>query len=72
MSRSWITALPALSLDPDKQGDYHAGTIGTYDRWAIRYGYAALGPRELAVKGKGLDHHTGLVARTRRSTPCGP
>jgi hypothetical protein len=44
---------PALSLDPDKQGDYHAGTIGTYDRWAIRYGYAALGPRELAVKGKG-------------------
>ena len=31
---------PALSLDPAKQGDYHAGTIGTYDRWAIRYGYA--------------------------------
>ena len=31
---------PALSLDPRQQGDYHAGTIGTYDRWAIRYGYA--------------------------------
>jgi hypothetical protein len=45
---------PALSLDPRKQGDYHAGTIGTYDRWAIRYGYASLGPRELAVaNGKG-------------------
>ncbi|MGZ8392489.1 MAG: zinc-dependent metalloprotease [Gemmatimonadales bacterium] len=45
---------PALSLDPDKQGDYHAGTIGTYDRWAIRYGYASLGPRELAAaNGKG-------------------
>ncbi len=40
---------PALSLDPDKQGDYHASTIGTYDRWAIRYGYASLGPRELAA-----------------------
>ncbi len=40
---------PALSLDPRKQGDYHAGTIGTYDRWAIRYGYASLGPRELAA-----------------------
>ncbi len=44
---------PALSLDPRKQGDYHAGTIGTYDRWAIRYGYASLGPRELAASGKG-------------------
>ena len=45
---------PALSLDPEKQGDYHAGTIGTYDRWAIRYGYASLGPRELAAaNGKG-------------------
>ena len=45
---------PALSLDPRKQGDYHAGTIGTYDRWAIRYGYASLGPRELAAaNGKG-------------------
>ena len=40
---------PALSLDPRKQGDYHAGTIGTYDRWAIRYGYASLGPRQLAA-----------------------
>ena len=40
---------PALSLEPGKQGDYHAGTIGTYDRWAIRYGYASLGPRELAA-----------------------
>ncbi|HWN17665.1 MAG TPA: zinc-dependent metalloprotease [Gemmatimonadales bacterium] len=45
---------PALSLDPEKQGDYHASTIGTYDRWAIRYGYASLGPRELAAaNGKG-------------------
>jgi hypothetical protein len=44
---------PAISLDPRKQGDYHAGTIGTYDRWAIRYGYASLGPQELATKGKG-------------------
>ena len=26
---------------------------GTYDRWAIRYGYASLGPRELAANGKG-------------------
>jgi hypothetical protein len=44
---------PALSLDPRKQGDYHAGTIGTYDRWAVRYGYASLGPGELALNGKG-------------------
>lgn len=39
---------PALSLDPRDQGDYHSGTIGTYDRWAIRYGYSTLGAGELA------------------------
>ena len=47
---------PALSLDPKKQGDYYAGTIGTYDRWAIRYGYATVGPRELtAASAKGAS-----------------
>ncbi|MBA3443358.1 MAG: zinc-dependent metalloprotease [Gemmatimonadales bacterium] len=40
---------PALSLDPRDQGDYHGGTIGTYDRWAIRYGYSPLGTGELAA-----------------------
>jgi uncharacterized protein DUF4953/uncharacterized protein DUF5117/uncharacterized protein DUF5118 len=39
---------PALSLDPRKQGDYYATTIGSYDRWAIRYGYTPLGPSEPA------------------------
>ncbi len=39
---------PALSLDPRDQGDYHSGTVGTYDRWAIRYGYSGVGPRDLA------------------------
>lgn len=39
----------AVSLDPREQGDYHSGTIGTYDRWAIRYGYSALGLHELAA-----------------------
>ncbi len=39
---------PALSIDPRQQGDYYSGTIGTYDRWAIRYGYSMVGPRELA------------------------
>ncbi|MEA2712130.1 MAG: hypothetical protein QOK27_91 [Gemmatimonadales bacterium] len=40
---------PALSLDPKKQGDFYAPTIGSYDRWAIRYGYTPLGPREPIV-----------------------
>jgi uncharacterized protein DUF4953 len=31
---------PALALDPARQGDYYAATIGSYDRWAITYGYA--------------------------------
>ena len=34
---------PALSLDPRRQGDYYASTIGSYDRWAVRYGYTPLG-----------------------------
>jgi hypothetical protein len=40
---------PALSLDPKKQGDFYAPTIGSYDRWAIRYGYTPLGPSEPVV-----------------------
>ena len=40
---------PALALDPARQGDYYAPTIGTYDRWAITYGYADVVPRPLAI-----------------------
>ena len=62
---------PALSLDPRKQGDYHAGTIGTYDRWAIRYGYASLGPRSWQRAGKAQlrQHRSGPPMW--RSTPFG-
>jgi hypothetical protein len=43
---------PALSLDPRKQGDYYASTIGSYDRWAIRYGYTQLtAPTATSSKG---------------------
>jgi hypothetical protein len=31
---------PAIALDRSRQGDYYSATLGTYDRWAIRYGYA--------------------------------
>ncbi|MGH7612935.1 MAG: zinc-dependent metalloprotease [Gemmatimonadales bacterium] len=34
---------PAIALDRGRQGDYYSTTIGTYDRWAIRYGYTAVG-----------------------------
>ncbi len=34
---------PALALDPARQGDYYSPTIGSYDRWAISYGYAGVG-----------------------------
>ena len=34
---------PAIALDRSKQGDYYSTTIGTYDRWAIAYGYATVG-----------------------------
>ena len=43
---------PALALDPARQGDYYAPTIGSYDRWAITYGYA--------------DVVTGAARRARR------
>jgi hypothetical protein len=33
-------APPALSLDPRRQGHFYSPTIGSYDRWAISYGYA--------------------------------
>ena len=34
---------PSLALDPAEQGDYYSPTIGSYDRWAIEYGYAPMG-----------------------------
>ena len=36
-------APPALSLDPRQQGHFYSPTIGSYDRWAITYGYAEAG-----------------------------
>jgi hypothetical protein len=46
---------PALSLDPHKQGDYYAPTIGSYDRWAVRYGYTPLSQIQSPVTAKGSD-----------------
>ncbi|HEX2220054.1 MAG TPA: zinc-dependent metalloprotease [Gemmatimonadales bacterium] len=31
---------PALALDPGRQGHFYSPTVGSYDRWAITYGYA--------------------------------
>lgn len=36
-------APPALSPDPRRQGHFYSPTIGSYDRWAITYGYAEAG-----------------------------
>jgi hypothetical protein len=48
-------APPALALDPRRQGHFYSPTVGSYDRWAITYGYAeadgALGGRERGAKG---------------------
>ncbi|HEX3275288.1 MAG TPA: zinc-dependent metalloprotease [Gemmatimonadales bacterium] len=49
---------PALALDGARQGDYYSPTIGSYDRWAITYGYAdvAAGPvLHTASKGSGPE-----------------
>ena len=65
---------PALALDPARQGDYYAPTIGSYDRWAITYGYADVVDQRRwppAAKGGGADAG-GLDARQSRSTGSGP
>src|SRR2546427_593896 len=60
---------PAIALDRSKQGDYYSRTIGTYDRWAIKYGYAAVagatpdaeraGLRDIAAQASDPDHAYG-------------
>ena len=50
-------APPAVSLDRASQGDYYGSTIGSYDRWAIRYGYGDVegrgAPRGREARGGG-------------------
>lgn len=50
---------PALALDPRRQGHFYSPTIGSYDAWAITYGYAeadgGAGPRQRAGKGAGTE-----------------
>jgi hypothetical protein len=50
---------PALSLDSRRQGLFYSPTIGSYDRWAITYGYAdageTTGMRQRSGKGAGTD-----------------
>ncbi|MBA3318027.1 MAG: zinc-dependent metalloprotease [Gemmatimonadales bacterium] len=50
---------PALALDPRRQGHFYSPTIGSYDKWAITYGYAEAdggpGARHPAGKGAGAE-----------------
>jgi hypothetical protein len=46
---------PAVSVDPARQGEYYASTIGSYDRWAIRYGYATVDGESRVIPAKGGD-----------------
>jgi hypothetical protein len=51
---------PAVSADRAQQGDYYASTIGSYDRWAIRYGYTAMSLEPRAPgKGGGTEGNEG-------------
>jgi hypothetical protein len=40
---------PALALDRRRQGHYYAPTIGSYDRWAVTYGYSDVGPPAMSA-----------------------
>jgi hypothetical protein len=47
---------PAVASPRGQQGDYYAGTIGSYDRWAIQYGYAPVRADQHApAKGGGAE-----------------
>ncbi len=50
---------PAIALDRSKQGDYYSRTIGTYDRWAIKYGYASVGGDSPDAERPGLARIAG-------------
>jgi hypothetical protein len=48
---------PALALERRRQGHYYAPTVGSYDRWAVTYGYADVSGSALSsssvTRGKG-------------------
>ena len=48
-------APPALALDPARQGYFYSPTIGSYDSWAITYGYSEAGDRSAGRAGKGAS-----------------
>src|SRR2546427_905066 len=60
---------PAIALDRSKQGASISPSTGTYDRWAIKYGYAAVagetpdaeraGLRDIAAQASDPDHAYG-------------
>jgi hypothetical protein len=52
---------PALALDPRRQGHFYSPTIGSYDKWAITYGYAEAGD------GSGGEQRSGKGAGAESS-----
>jgi hypothetical protein len=48
-------APPALALEPRRQGQFYSPTIGSYDRWAITYGYAEAGGVSAGRTAKGAS-----------------
>ena len=51
-------APPALSPDPRRQGHFYSPTIGTYDRWAITYGYSEAGALSPGRAAKGATEES--------------
>ena len=46
-------APPAVSLDRAAQGEYYGSTIGSYDRWAVQYGYSEVESRSRGREARG-------------------
>ncbi len=53
---------PVVALERSKQGDYYSRTVGTYDRWAIKYGYSSAGGDTPDAERPGLQAIAGQAA----------
>lgn len=58
---------PALAADPRRQGHFFSPTVGSYDRWAITYGYGVVpaGPLSAAA----ADRAKGASGQMETWTP---
>lgn len=52
---------PNIAVDPSQQGHYYSHVVGTYDRWAVEWGYTQVGDEKIEphpeLEAIALEHH---------------